>query len=57
MDGLGASLSYTQTGSSIGGIMVNHLMYGVSLVIISPSAKGRQRLLDICAVLTLWPKQ
>ena len=53
MDGLGVSLSNTQTGCSIGGIMVNHLMYGVSLVIISPSDRGLQRLLDICAVLSL----
>ena len=32
--------------------MINHLMYADDLVIISPSAKGLQRLLDIilCAV-------
>ena len=29
--------------------MVNHIMYADDLVIISPSAKGLQRLLDICA--------
>ena len=30
--------------------MINHLMYADDLVIISPSAKGVQRLVDICAV-------
>ena len=32
--------------------MINHLMYADDLVVISPSAKGLQRLLDIilCAV-------
>ena len=37
---------------NVGGVMINHLMYADDLVIISPSAKGLQRLLDIilCAV-------
>ena len=30
--------------------MINHLMYADDLVIISPSVKGLQRLLDICDV-------
>ena len=29
--------------------MINHLMYADDLVILSPSAKGLQRLVDICA--------
>ena len=32
------------------GVMINHLMYVDDLVIISPSVKGLQRLLDICDV-------
>ena len=50
MDGLSSSLSNTPTGCSIGGVMVNHIMYADDVVIISPSVKGLQRLLDICAV-------
>ena len=49
MDALSSSLSNTPIGCSIGGVMVNHIMYADDLVIISPSAKGLQRLLDICA--------
>ena len=51
VDDLSSSLSNTPTGCSIGGVMVNHIMYADDLVIISPSAKGLQRLLDICAVM------
>ena len=50
MDGLSSSLSNTPTGFAIGGVMVNHIMYADDLVIISPSVKGLQRLLDVCAV-------
>ena len=49
MDDLSCSLSNTPIGCFIGGVMVNHIMYADDLVIISPSAKGLQRLLDICA--------
>ena len=49
MDALSSSLSNTPIGCSIGGVKVNHIMYADDLVIISPSAKGLQRLLDICA--------
>ena len=38
-------LCNTQTGCNVGGVTINHLMYAV---IISPSVKGLQRLLDIC---------
>ena len=47
MDALSSSLSNTPIGCSMGGVMVNHIMYADDLVIISPSAKGLQRLLDI----------
>ena len=50
MDCLSESLRNTQTGCNVGGVMINHLMYADDLVIISPSAKGLQRLVDICAV-------
>ena len=50
MDGLSSSLSNTPTGCAIGGVMVNHIMYADDLVVISPSIKGLQRLLDVCAV-------
>ena len=50
MDGLSSSLSNTPTGCAIGGVMVNHIMYADDLVVISPSVKGLQRLLDVCAV-------
>ena len=33
----------------MGGRMLNHLMYADDLVLLSPSAKGLQRLVDICA--------
>ena len=29
--------------------MINHLMYADDVVILSPSAKGLQRLINICA--------
>ena len=48
MDDLSSSLSNTPTGSTKGGVMVNH--YADDLVIINPSVKGLQRLLDVCAV-------
>ena len=37
MDGLSDALSNTLTGCTIGGIIVNHMMYADDLVIISPS--------------------
>ena len=50
MDCLSESLRNTQTGCNVGGVMINHLTYADDLVIISPSVKGLQRLLDICDV-------
>ena len=50
MDCLSEYLCNTQTGCNVGGVMINHLMYADDLVIISPSVKGLQCLLDICDV-------
>ena len=49
MDGLSDILCRTETGCAIGSIMTNHFMYADDLVILSPSAKGLQQLIDICA--------
>ena len=49
MDGLSELLCRTECGCTMGGRMINHLMYADDLVILSPSAKGLQRLVDICA--------
>ena len=49
MDGLSDILCRTECGCTMGGRMLNHLMYADDLVLLSPSAKGLQRLVDICA--------
>ena len=49
MDGSSDILCGTECGCTMGGRMINHLMYADDLVILSPSAKGLQRLVDICA--------
>ena len=49
MDGLSDILCRTECGCTMGGIMLNHLMYADDLVLLSPSAKGLQRLVGICA--------
>ena len=49
MDGLSDILCRTECGCTMGGRMINHLMYADDLVMLSPSAKGLQRLVDICA--------
>ena len=48
MDGLSDILCRTECGCTMGGRMINHLMYADDLVILSPSAKGLQRLVDKC---------
>ena len=40
-------LCRTECGCTMGGRMINHLMYADDLVILSTSAKGLQRLVDI----------
>ena len=47
MDGLSDILCRTECGCTMGGRMINHLMYADDLVLLSPSAKGLQRLVDI----------
>ena len=49
MYGLTEILCRTECVCTMGGTMINHLMYADDLVILSPSAKGPQRLVDICA--------
>ena len=49
MDRLSVTLSKTKVGCALGKIMVNHLAYADDLVILSPSAKGLQKLLNICS--------
>ena len=48
-DTLSVTLSKTKVGCALGKIMVNHLAYADDLVILSPSAKGLQKLLNICS--------
>ena len=43
------TLSTTKVGCALGKTMVNHLAYADELVILSPSAKGLQKLLNICS--------
>ena len=49
MDGLSDILCKTECGCTMGGRMINHLMYADDVVLLSPSAKGLQRLINICA--------
>ena len=49
MDSLSDILCKTECGCTMGGRMINHLMYADDVVILSPSAKGLQRLINICA--------
>ena len=49
MDRLSVTLSNTKVGCALFKIMVNHLAYADDLVILSPSAKGLQKLLNICS--------
>ena len=49
MDGLSDILCKTECGCTIVGGMINHLMYADDIVMLSPSAKGLQRLVNMCA--------
>ena len=46
---LSMTLSETKVGCALGKTMVNHLAYADDLVILSPSVKGLQKLLNICS--------
>ena len=54
MDGLSEILCRTECGCTMGGRMINHLMYADDLVILSPSAKGLQRLVDIMLPMAIY---
>ena len=49
MDRLSVTLSETKVGCALCKTMVNHLAYADDLVILSPSVKGLQKLLNICS--------
>ena len=49
MDRISVTLSKTKVGCALGKTMVNHLAYADDLVILSPSAKGLHKLLNICS--------
>ena len=48
MDELSVKLNQESIGCFVGGKLVNHLMYADDLVLIAPSSRGLQRLLNIC---------
>ena len=49
MDKLSVTLSRTKVGCALSKTMVSHLAYADDLVILSPSAKGLLKLLNICS--------
>ena len=49
MDELSVQLHKCMTGCCIGEKTINHLMYADDLVLISPSSRGLQGLLDVCS--------
>ena len=49
MDGLSDILCKTECGCTMDGRMINHILYADDVVSFSPSAKGLQRLINICA--------
>ncbi len=49
IDDLSISLSNANAGCKFGGMSVNHFSYADDMAILSPSASGLQKLLNICA--------
>ena len=49
IDDLGVSLTNANAGCKFGGMSVNHFSYADDMTILSPSASGLQKLLNICA--------
>ncbi len=49
IDDLSISLSNSNAGCKFGGMSVNHFSYADDMAILSPSASGLQKLLNICA--------
>ena len=48
MDNLSAQLNSRHIGCSTGDVVVNHMLYADDIALFSPSAKGLQKLLDMC---------
>ena len=48
MDDLSKRLNETKVGCQAGGILITHLTYADDMVLIAPSARALQKLLDIC---------
>ena len=48
MDQLSITLSSSNSGCSIGSYFYNHFFYADDLVLLSPSPKGLQKLVDLC---------
>ena len=47
MDNLSIHLHKQPIGCSVGGTVINHMLYADDIVLFAPSAKGLQKLLDI----------
>ena len=50
MDNMSIKLNKCKIGCNIGDNLINHLMYADDLILISPSVKGLQRLLNECTL-------
>ena len=50
MDGLSVILNNCDVGCTMNNVSVNHFMYADDTVLVSPSAKGLQRLLRLCEI-------
>ena len=50
VDNLSAQLTRTQIGCFAGNLIINHLLYADDLVLIAPSARALQKLMNICEV-------
>ena len=48
MDNLSTQLKSQQIGCSTGDVVVNHMLYADDIALFSTSAKGLQKLLDMC---------
>ncbi len=49
MDELSNRLNSYKTGSLIGELLINHLMYAYDIVIFCPDSTGLQQMLKICS--------
>ena len=48
MDNLSVQLNSQHIGCITGDLVVNHMLYADDIALFSPSAKGLQKLLDMC---------